>query len=150
MEVPIEDIEEEDGGEVTVHQQDDDSDASVEEYEFNECIRTVEVTNLTPSVGRAQLGVVRCTLAHPEPLSDWRRTAILRTCIRIENKSCKVIVDSGSYINDVALKLITTLGMRPVKHSNSYKVTWIDATSIDIQERLNSHPVCHVERKCVV
>ena len=41
----IEDIEEEeDDGEVVVHQQDNDSDVSVEQYEFNECIRTVEVT----------------------------------------------------------------------------------------------------------
>jgi len=46
-----------------------------------------------------------------------------------------VIVDSGSCINTVASKLITTLGMRPVKHPNPYKVTWIDATSIDVQER---------------
>ena len=35
--LPIEDIEEEDDGEVIVHQQ-DDSDASVEEYEFNRCM----------------------------------------------------------------------------------------------------------------
>jgi len=45
--------EEEDDGEVIVYQQDDDSDTSVEEYEFNECIRTVEVTSLPPSIGRA-------------------------------------------------------------------------------------------------
>jgi len=68
MKVPIEDIEEEDE-EVIVHLQ-DDSVASVEEYEFNGCIRTVEVTALPPSVGRAQLGVVRCTLAQPELLND--------------------------------------------------------------------------------
>jgi len=49
--------------EVAVHQQDDEMDASVEEYDFNECIRTVKVTNLSSSVGRAQLGVVRSTLA---------------------------------------------------------------------------------------
>ena len=54
MKVPIEDIEEEeDDVEVIVHQQDDDSDASIKECEFNGCIRTVEVMNLTPSVGRA-------------------------------------------------------------------------------------------------
>ena len=44
-------------------------------------------------------------------------------------------MDSGSCINDVASKLVTTLGMRPVKHPNPYKVTWIDATSINVQER---------------
>ena len=62
MEVHIEDVEEKDV-EVIVHQQDDDSDASVEECEFNGCIRTVWLMNLTPSVERAQLGVIRCTLA---------------------------------------------------------------------------------------
>jgi len=83
-----------------------DSDASVEEYEFNGCIRTVEVTDLPPSVGQDQLGVVRCTLDQPEPLNNWRRTVIFQTCTKIENKSCKVIVDSGSCINAVASKLI--------------------------------------------
>ena len=61
VKISIEDIEEEDDGEVAIHQQEDDSDASVEKYEFNGCIRTVEVTNLSRSIGRAQLGVVRCT-----------------------------------------------------------------------------------------
>jgi len=123
VEVPTEDIEEEeDDGEAVVHQQDDDSDASVEEYEFNGCIRTVKVMGLPPSVGRTQLGVVKCTLAQPEPLNDWRKTVIFQTCIKIENKSCKVIVNSDSYINAIVSKLITTLRMRPVKHSNPYKV----------------------------
>ena len=52
MKVHIEDVEE-DGLEEIVQKQDDDSDASVEEYEFNGCIRTVEVMNLSPSIGRA-------------------------------------------------------------------------------------------------
>jgi len=132
VEVSIEDIEEEEDDEVVVHQQDDDSDVSIEGYEFNGCIKTVEVTGLPPTVGRTQLGVVRCTSAQLEPLNDWR-TAIFQTCIKIDNKSCKVIVDSGSCINTVASKLITTLGMGPVKLPNPYKVTWIDATSIDVQ-----------------
>ena len=98
MEVSIEDIEEEeeDDVEMTVHQQDNDLDASVEEYEFSVCIRIMKVTNLTPTVGRAPLGVVMCTLAQPEPLNDWRRTVIFQTCTKIENKSCKVIVAVAS------------------------------------------------------
>ena len=47
VEIPIEDIEGKDDGEMIVHQQDDDSDASVEEYEFNGCIRTIEMTEPT-------------------------------------------------------------------------------------------------------
>jgi len=46
-----------------------------------------------------------------------------------------VIVDSGSCINAVTSKLITTLGIKVAKHPNPYKVMWIDATFIDIQVR---------------
>ena len=46
-----------------------------------------------------------------------------------------MIVNSGSCFNAIALKLITTLGMKLMKHSNTYKVTWIDTISIDVQER---------------
>jgi len=46
-----------------------------------------------------------------------------------------VIVNSGSCINAVAPKLIATFAMKSVKHPNLYKVTLIDATSIDVQER---------------
>ena len=46
-----------------------------------------------------------------------------------------MIVDSDSCINVVASKLIT-LGMKLVKHLNLYKVTWIDTTSIDVQEKI--------------
>ena len=53
VEVLIENIEKEDDVEMVMHQQDDDSDASVEEYKFNGCIRTVQVTNLISSVDQA-------------------------------------------------------------------------------------------------
>jgi len=96
VKVSIEDIEEEEDVEITVHQQDNDLDASVEEYEFSGCIRIMKVTNLTPTVGRAPLGVVMCTLAQPKPFNDWRRTIIFQTCTKIENKSCKVIVAVAS------------------------------------------------------
>ena len=112
MEVLIEDIEKEDDVEVAVHQQDDDADAFAEEYEFSGYIRTVRVTNLTPSVDRAQLGVIRSILVQHELLNEWRRTAIFQTSTKIENKSCKVIMNSGSCINAVASKLITTLWMK--------------------------------------
>ena len=146
VEVLIEDTEEEDSLEVVVHRQDDYSDASVEDCEFNGCIRTLTVTDLTLSYDRAHLGVVRCSLAQPEQVNKWRRTVIFQTCMKIENYSYKIIVNSGSCINVVASKLITALEMNPVKHPNSYKVVWIDATSIDVQERSYSHSVCYVCR----
>jgi len=51
VKVPIEDVEE-DGLEVDMHQQDNNSDASNEECEFNGCIE-LAVTELTPSYDRA-------------------------------------------------------------------------------------------------
>ena len=92
MKVPIEDVEEKDDLEVVVYQHDDDSGASAEESEFNGCIRISGETNLTPSVDRAQLVAVRCTLAQPKQVNDLRRTAIFQTCTKIWNKSCKVIM----------------------------------------------------------
>jgi len=91
-------------------------------------------TDVTPSLDQTQLGVVRCTLAQPEQSNDRRKIVIFQTCTKIDNKNCKVI-DSGSCINAVASNLITTLGMKPVKHPNPYKVTWIDTMSIDVQKR---------------
>jgi len=69
VKVPIEDVKEEGDVEVSVHQQDDDSDAYVKEYEFNGCIRTVGETNLIPSLDQAQLGVGTCILSQPEQLN---------------------------------------------------------------------------------
>ena len=63
-------LEEEDCLEVVVHQQNDDSNASAEECEFNDCIRILTVTNLTPNYEKVQLGVVRYTLAQPEKVND--------------------------------------------------------------------------------
>ena len=45
MEIPI-DVKKEDGLELIVHQQHDDSDASAEKCECNDSIRTLAVTNL--------------------------------------------------------------------------------------------------------
>ena len=50
MKVLIEDVEQD--LEVTMHQQDNDSDVSAEECECNGYIRTLAVTGLTPSYNR--------------------------------------------------------------------------------------------------
>ena len=54
MEVPIEDVEE-DGLKVAVYQHDDDSDASADDREFNDCIRALAATDLTFSYDEAHL-----------------------------------------------------------------------------------------------
>jgi len=63
VKVHIEEDGEENGLEVTVHQHDNDSDAFAEDREFNGCIRTLAIIDLTPTYDRAHLGVVWCILA---------------------------------------------------------------------------------------
>ena len=63
--VLIEDVKE-DGLEVVVHQQDDDSDTSADNRKFNSSIRTLASTDLTLSYDRAHLRVVRCISIQPE------------------------------------------------------------------------------------
>jgi len=55
---------------VVVHQHDNVSDAFVEVCKFNGYINILAVTDLTPSYIRAQLKVVRCTLAQPEKVNN--------------------------------------------------------------------------------
>ena len=59
-----EDEEKEDGLELIVYQQDDDSDICTKDREFSGCIRTLASTD--HSYNRAHLAVVRCTLAQPD------------------------------------------------------------------------------------
>ena len=79
--------------------------------------------------------VIRCTLAQPKDMVDWRRTSIFHTWIKIGEKNCKIIVDSGSCINDVSSSLISKIWLKTVPHPNPYKVTWINTVSMEVNER---------------
>jgi len=83
VKVHIGDVEiKEDGLEVVAHQLNDNSNASADECEFHNGIRTLAVTDLTPSYDIAQLRVIRYTLAQLEQVNDWGRTAIFQTCTK--------------------------------------------------------------------
>ena len=84
-------------------------------------------------IGMDQLGVVRCILTQVKKNEDWRRTNILQTFIRIGDKVCKVIIDSGSCVNAISTNVVKSLNLPTVSHPNPYKVSWIDATSIPIR-----------------
>ncbi|XP_020679784.1 uncharacterized protein LOC110097627 [Dendrobium catenatum] len=83
----------------------------------------------------ADLMVVRCALSHPKPNDDWRRTSIFHTFTKIGDKSCKVIIDSGSCINVVSSAMISKLNIKATPHPNPYKVAWINSTTIEIKDR---------------
>ena len=72
---------------------------------------------------RHPLSVVRCALSLPQQADDWRRTAILQFLIQINEKFCKVLVDSGSSINAISQKTITRTGLKVVPHPRPYNVS---------------------------
>jgi len=82
-----------------------------------------------------QLGVVRCILSQNRVQEDWRRTNILQTFLKLGDKVCKIIIDSGSCVNAISASTVKMLGLTPVPHPNPYKVYWVDSTSIPIQSR---------------
>ena len=84
---------------------------------------------------QVQLGVVRCALAQPQPTTDWHRISILSTNILINEKSCKVLVDSGSCVNAISHGTIGRTSLQVMPHPKPYKVSWIDTTSLSITEQ---------------
>ncbi|XP_022849921.1 uncharacterized protein LOC111372015 [Olea europaea var. sylvestris] len=97
---------------------------------FLGCIQASPLIPHTP-----RIGVVRCTLTQPRDANDWRRHAIFHTYIKINNKGCKVIVDSGSCINAVSMATVSRLGLKSVPHPQPYSVSRVDPSSIVVKER---------------
>ena len=54
--------------------------------------------------------------------------------MKISDKNYKIIVDSGSCINDVSSKLVSMIGLKAVPHPYPYKVSWVN-TSFEVNER---------------
>ncbi|XP_057972672.1 uncharacterized protein LOC131160807 [Malania oleifera] len=48
------------------------------------------------------VNVMRCIMVTPQEQEDWRRTSIFHTYIKCGNKSCKMIMDGGSYMNVIS------------------------------------------------
>ena len=55
--------------------------------------------------------------------------------MKIGDKNYKIIVDSGSCINAMSSKLVSMIGLEAVPHLCSYKVSWVNTTSIEVNER---------------
>ena len=69
------------------------------------------------------LRVVRCILAQTKEGEDWHRTNILQTFVKIGEKVCKIILDSGSCVNSISISIVKSLGLPTVPHPNPYKVS---------------------------
>ena len=100
------------------------------------CIRAIspQVDDFK-NFGVPRVNVVRCALAEQRGTDDWRRSAIFQTYTKCGDKTCKVIIDSGSCINAVSSSVVSRLGLKLTPHPNPYKVSWVDTSSIAIKER---------------
>lgn len=81
------------------------------------------------------LSVVRCALSNPEENSDWKHTNMFHTFAKIGGKICKVVVNNGSCINAISSTVIDKIGLKVLPHTQSYKVSWINATTQEVTKR---------------
>eukprot|EP00253_Pinus_taeda_P031052 PITA_31052 len=79
----------------------------------------------TPEIGEAL--VLNKVLLKPakETTKPDQRKALFRTVCKSQGKCCKVIVDSGSTDNLVAVEMVEKLGLKKLKHPTPYKVSWL-------------------------
>ena len=101
------------------------------------CIRAIspQVDDFKDIFGVPRVNVVRYALAEQRDTNDWRKNAIFQTYTKCGDKICKVIIDSGSYINAVSSNVVAHLGLKLIPHPKPYKVSWVDTSSIAIKER---------------
>eukprot|EP00253_Pinus_taeda_P017657 PITA_17657 len=83
-----------------------------------------EVEN-TPETGEAL--VLNKVLLKPvkEVAEPDQRKALFRTVCKSQGKCCKLIIDSGSTNNLVAVEMVEKLGLKKLKHPTPYKVSWL-------------------------
>eukprot|EP00253_Pinus_taeda_P019835 PITA_19835 len=83
-----------------------------------------EVENV-PDTGEAL--VLNKVLLKPakEVAEPDQRKALFRTICKSQGKCCKLIIDSGSTDNLVAVEMVEKLGLKKMKHSTPYKVSWL-------------------------
>eukprot|EP00253_Pinus_taeda_P011055 PITA_11055 len=79
----------------------------------------------TPEIGEAL--VMNKVLLKPakEAAEPDQRKAVFRTVCKSQGKCCKVIVDSGSTDNLVAVEMVEKLGLKRLRHPTPYKVSWL-------------------------
>eukprot|EP00253_Pinus_taeda_P018136 PITA_18136 len=79
----------------------------------------------TPEIGEA-LVLNKVLLKPAKEVAELdQRKALFRTVCKSQGKCCKVIVDSGSTDNLVAVEMVEKLGLKKLKHPTPYKVSWL-------------------------
>lgn len=60
-----------------------------------------------------------------ETAEQTQRKALFQTICKSHGKCCKLIIDSGSTNNLVAMEMVEMLGLKQLKHPTPYKVLWL-------------------------
>ncbi|KAK8938735.1 hypothetical protein KSP39_PZI011547 [Platanthera zijinensis] len=79
--------------------------------------------------------VMRCILATPRALDEYNRTNIFTLNFKCGEKWCKLIIDSGSYMNVVSENAIARMHLVTEPHPHPYKIAWVNKTSIAVSKR---------------
>jgi len=75
--------------------------------------------------------VIRRSLLTPKGDSrdNWLRTNIFHTTCTVEDKVCKMIIDSGSCENVVFEEAVQKLQLKTDRHPKLYKLSWLNKGS---------------------
>eukprot|EP00253_Pinus_taeda_P006938 PITA_06938 len=79
----------------------------------------------TPETGKSL--VLNKVLLKPakEVAEPDQRKALFHTVCKSRGKCCKLIIDSGSTDNLVAVEMVEKMGLKKLKHPTPYKVSWL-------------------------
>ncbi|XP_028755921.1 uncharacterized protein LOC114715291 [Neltuma alba] len=81
------------------------------------------------------LGVMRCLLTVPMPDDLWKRNSIFHTFVKCGDKSCKLVIDSGSERNVISSRGVARLGLKTEQIAKPFRVAWVDNTSLLITQQ---------------
>eukprot|EP00253_Pinus_taeda_P021605 PITA_21605 len=79
----------------------------------------------TPETGEALVLNKVLLKSAKEVAEPDQRKALFRTVCKSRGKCCKLIIDSGSTDNLVAVEMVEKLGLKKLKHPTPYKGSWL-------------------------
>ncbi|XP_078443769.1 uncharacterized protein LOC144713142 [Wolffia australiana] len=71
----------------------------------------------------------------PDTIPGCQRSSIFYIYLKIGDRTCKLIVDSGSCINAVSEDAAAKLGLALVPHPVPYHVSWVDASTLPVKHQ---------------
>jgi len=73
--------------------------------------------------------VVRCILGQVPKEFENQRENIFHSRCQINNKTCSLIIDSGSCVIVASTRVVDKLGLKTIPHAKPYKLSWLSEES---------------------